>query len=398
MSLVSISRKRRDNASSVSPLRRFLVMIVIDKFFALGAVFGFLGSIGIGVYIWLVRAGYTGVTEQFVASRALHATMQFYLFLVPFILGFLIQSGSKLLEININFPKWVSLSLPCALISGISLIFNPESLIASLLMFFVCWLIGFALLNLTMKASWAARLRFGSFAVLGLFSLGLGAFIDLSNTIYAVSLFWFGIVSIILATAQQFIVGVIGGDRPGIKLSLAYFTTFIFTGIFLLMVAAGSSSAAPLAAIFAVLTMIIFIYSTKAWRALSSLKESLPLAFTLAHIWAVIGSLLVFQLPHSADAVIHLWGIGYAVTLIIGISLRLVAWITDTPPVNNALLIIMLVSWQVVTFVRGFYVLLPIPNQLVLASSIIAGIVLTVWIYALLSRIYVMFRSKMAST
>lgn len=396
--LISISSKRKLKEKHPSPFRRLFSMLLIDKFFIFGALCGCLGSVGLGVYLWLMRSGVFEISLQFIEWKEMHSKVQFYLFFVPFILGFLVQSASKLLEVETKITHWVRLSLPLVVLSAVSLFIAPEAIIFKILISMACWLTMLSIFRLMLGASWDARFRFGCFVIIGLFCLGVGPYMALGNPLNAVTLLWLGIVSIILGTAQQFIVGVIGGIRPNIKLTILYLFAFILCGFCLALIGQGHLFFSYAASILSLLTLLTSIYATKGWRAVFKLNESLPLAFVLAHLWALIGSMMLMSLPESADTVLHIWALGYATTLIIGISLRLISWVTETDPVNERALITVLLVWQMFVIARGFYLYFLFSPTVVILMSLCAAGVLTFWVVAIMQRIFFMFKSRLVSS
>ena len=387
MSLVQISKSSTATQTRSCHLSRMLPAVTIDKFFLLGALAGFFGSIILGAYVWLMRSGLLPANPQYHSLRSLHAFMQFYLFLTPFILGFLIQSAQKLFESRRPLPQAVRMALPATVLAAVALAIGPQTPLAAYLLAGSIWGVAACMIRLLILSSLPVLLRFGVLAVFGLTCRGEGVFFDLGIATQAVTLFWLGIVPIILATAQQFVVGVFGGTRPSPRASLLVLALYS-TAAWVIASNDGSPASSSYAAIFAVATLLTFLFATRAWSIYRRINEPIGVAFAFAHLWAISGAILLWQGPALSDSVLHVWGIGYALTLIIGISLRLIGWITDTQPMSNRTQIVLLAAWQVVPLVRGLQALLPFPHFAVWLSSACAVGVLGSWAAALITSVY----------
>ncbi|MBN8548213.1 MAG: NnrS family protein [Deltaproteobacteria bacterium] len=386
MSLVKISKPHSQGRAVSCKFSSMLPVITIDKFFLIGALAGFFGSITLGAYVWLIRSGLLPVSTRYHSMRELHAVMQFYLFLTPFILGFLIQSAQKLFETQITLPRAAQLALPATILAAIAILLAPGSILVSAILAASIWGVAACLALLFLHATWPVRLRFGGFAIFGLFSLGAGAFFDLGIPGHALKLFWLGVVPIILATAQQFIKGLLGGRQPAPLASIVTIGLFLGTALALLL-PEESQSASPVATILALLTFIVFLFSTCRPATFQHLRSPIGVAFACAHIWALLGAVILSQGSAYADSVLHIWGIGYAVTLILGVSMRIIPWIIETQPISSSIQIVLLLTWQVVPIVRGLQPFYPFPRIAVWIASICALAALAVWAAAIVSSV-----------
>ena len=396
MSLVQVSKRDHTQPPVPSAIAKMLSFVLIDKFFLLGAAAGLFGSIGLGSYLWLIRSGLVEVDTSVFAVRSLrelHAMMQFYLFFTPFILGFLLQSSAKLFESRIPLPRAVRLALPGTVTAAIALILWPASPLAPVIISACIWGVALAMVPHLIAAPWPIRLRFGLFAILGLLSLGIGPFTKIELPTTSLLVFWMGIVPIIFATAQQFIAGVLEGRRPTAKESLLTLLLLIVTGITLGQRDEGALQSS-LSAVLALLTFLVFIYSTNATIALRRLNNSFGAAFVFAHIWACVGALLLAAGPLQADSVLHLWGIGYAVTLIIAVSMRLIAWITEVKLLSENSTIALLTAWQIVPALRGFQTVVPYSPTLVWIGVGVGALVLAIWAGTIAISVFSMLRSQ----
>lgn len=387
VSLVKISKPAADSPPAACHLSRMLPAVTIDKFFLVGALAGFFGSIMLGAYVWLMRSGLLPANPHYHSLRSLHAFMQFYLFMTPFILGFLIQSAQKLCESQRPLAPAARLALPATVLAAAALLIAPETPLAPYLLAMSIWGVAACMIPLLLAAPLPILLRFGAFAVFGLTCLGAGVFFDLGQAPHALTLFWLGIVPIIFATAQQFIAGVLGGARPSSGASSIMIV--LYSAAALAIVSNdGSQASSSCAAFLATTTLIAFLTATRAWKIFLHLREPIGFAFTFAHMWALGGALLLWLGPAQADSVLHVWGIGYALTLIIGVSLRLIGWITDTQPMNERTQVLLLATWQIVPLVRGLQAVLPFPRFAIWLSSACAVAVLAAWAASIATSVY----------
>lgn len=391
MALVSITTKKKVGPSSC-PFRNGFSVALLDKFFLVGSIAGLFGSVGLGAFVWLQRSGLLGIAPNYQSMRSLHATMQFYLFLTPFILGFFIQSAPKLFGSQKPLHPAVQLSLPGTIGAAIVLAISPGSYLASTILALCCGGLAASILPAFAAASREIQLRLGILCLIGLGSLGIGAFSDLGNPVTSLLLFWFGIVAIILATAQQFIAGVLGGSYPSTKSSTLTLILFLVTGTVLLISRGGNSLSSALA----LATFINFLHSTGAHRMFGRIgRDPLALAFTTAHFWALAGSALLAFGTIQTDSVLHIWGIGYAMTLTMAISLRLISWMSHTAALSDRWIMILLALWQTVPFVRGLQGLYPFPSYAVLLSFTCACFVLICWTGAICKSVFIGIRNQL---
>lgn len=382
MALVNISGHKKGPRGS---LKRALAITVIDKYFLFGAASGLFGSLGLGLYLWLIRSGILEFDGDYRAIRGLHASMQFYLFLTPFILGFLLQSGPKLFEVHEPLPRFAYLTLPATVTGAAALIIAPSSFAGPLILSTACLTAAISLLPLYLAATPYVQWRFGGFAMCGLISLSAGAFIDPYLPANAILLFWFGIVSIILATGQQFMAGVLKAKLRSINYFRITAALYSATGLSLLLALLGFHNSWKLISGLMILTIISFLNASGGKAIFKNLHTPLGLAFAFAFAWAFIGASLLSRGYANMDNAMHAWGIGFAFTLIIAVSTRLISWITDKQILKDRTLIVSLVLWQIATFVRVTHGIFSFPRIVIIAAGVLTTLVLVTWAAAILS-------------
>lgn len=397
MSLVSINKKREVSTPPQQKVGRAFTITVIDKFFLLGALAGSFSSICIGIYLWLQLSGLVAISAVYQTLRSLHAFMQFYLFLVPFILGFFIQSTPKIFEARVPIRPSLKVLIPLSFLAGIPFLLTPASLIGRAFLAAACWMTAVGMLPAILETTRAVKVRVGLPSLLGLLCLGAGTLVELTP-VRALILFWGGVAPIIFATAQQFIAGVLGGSRPSLPAASTNFFLYLAALFCLYLSHELERVPAILSSGICLGTVLLYLRSVLFWRTYRRWFEPLGAAFLFAHIWAIIACVVLGTGAIYSDSVLHLFATGYAVTLIIGVSLRVIAWVTDTPAVNDKLLLVMLVGWQFVPLSRGLQPFLNLPSSWVLFSSVAGSLVLLLWATLVISRAMKSIRSQLVST
>ncbi len=323
--------------------------------------------------------------------KQLHALVQFHLFLGLFIVGFYLQTAPKLFEIPDPTPRWTLLLLLPLLLAGICLVFLPHLYIHRYLVALSFFATAAVLISYHRRASIENRLRMGVLSIFGLFSLGISSFLNLTNPLLAVTVFWCGIFSVILAVSQQFIIWVLGGEklRPAQSsvLLVLYFSAVIcvtmaltFPGFELL--------GFRLFSILSLLSVLFFFIVTRAaaisWTRLS---DPLALALSLAQVWAVVGCAVLYAGPQSADATLHLWATGVAVTMVLAVSCRIVGVLSGNDVFGSRALLVLLLTWQVVPLGRGLPHVLALPSWFSWITGAAAIGVFFVWAASIFWRI-----------
>jgi hypothetical protein len=374
---------------------------LVHKFFLLGALFGLIGTAWLGVHMWLMLNGQLEMQGLlYFIFKQLHALVQMDLFLGLFIVGFLLQTAPKLFEIPDPTPRWSLWILVPMLLAGFCLIVFPHQHLHRYLLAVSFFSTAAVFCTYYRRATLQNRLRLGVLSIFGLCVLGFSPFVDISNPLTALAIFWCGVFAIIIAVSQQFIIWVLGGlklqpAQSSIMLVLFFcasasvvlaltFPNFLDLGI------------RPLA-IFSLLTLLYFFLATRAavisWRKLS---EPLALAFSMSQFWAITGAGILFLGVQHADATLHLWATGVAVTLILAVSCRVVGVLSGNEVFGSRVLVSMLLFWQIVPFGRGLRGFLALPAWFSWITGAAAIGVFCVWSAAIFWRIAQIINRQLA--
>lgn len=386
--IVQISKRRR----RAPLLERLQNAPMVHKFFLVGAFFGVLGTAWLGVHLWLMLNGQVHMHGMlYFIFKNLHALVQFHFFLGLFIVGFYLQTAPKLFEIPDPTPRWTLLILVPLLLAGICLVLLPHLHIHRYLVAVSFFATAAVITNYYRRATLENRLRMGVLSIFGLCSLGASSFLDLTNPLIAVTVFWCGIFSVILAVSQQFIIWILGGKklRPAQSsiLLILYFAAATCS-ILVLTFPDFQPLGFRLFAIFSLLSAQYLFIATRAaaisWRRLS---DPLALALSMAQFWAVVGCILLFFGPQNSDATLHLWATGIAVTMVIAVSSRVVGVLSGKDVFGSRTLLLLLLAWQIVPLGRGLRYALALPSWFSWITGAAAIGVFFVWSASIFWRI-----------
>ena len=104
----------------------------------------------------------------------------------------------------------------------------------------------------------------------------------------------------------------------------------------------------------------------------------------------MFGALYSMSGPITVDQVMHMWATGWGATLIIVVMPRIVGFLGGRDVLRERSLVIVTLFWQVVPLGRGFAP----GSSFVLASSVIASLVLIWWGGAMMIGIFRLLRHQ----
>lgn len=316
--------------------------------------------------------------------RELHFLAGEYLFFLPFIGGFLLQSAPKLLNTKAA-PSSIGLLLLATTVGGaLTCPFNLP--LAKLIFSLGAFSIFVALVLDLPKMDFATILRSSLYCFIGLLSFTAIPFTDSTNISQILVIIWLGPVGILLATIQQFMVGVLEGRRPTIVEATLTFILFLLSTPALLQ-----SNPPPIARAVALLCLLNFLKSCGIITILkkglvtridSQTRDYFKIAFLSGVIWLPIGALVAALLSNAKDSILHAWALGCAATLIGVVSLRLIGWgrtdLKDPYQWNGIPYVIF--AWHVFVASRVSLNLLPTISREILAlSAILASLIILAW-------------------
>jgi hypothetical protein len=353
---------------------------VVDKFFALGAIFGFVGTVGYGLYLWLALNNILPISTNYFALREAHAVIQVFLFFGLFVLGFISQAGAKIVGVDLRFGKKPLLILPVYIVGSIGIIWGQ-----TLGQFIVCAIFAFYSLSIAYHCSKGCpRPLHAVLAVTGLAVLAASPFLSLNNPTSVLLVMWGGFGTLIFAAGGQFIGAFLGGKN------LVGRTGLIFLAVHLVSIALvsfASKISLDIIATLALLSLLSYFVATNISGWLSSfISKPLGLAFCSGYLWAVIAWALHFlDGSTSADLVVHILATGWAAPIILGVSSQVIAFTTGKdsllPP---RLWWWLLALWQVVPLGRGAFHFVGLPSGFSVVVAAASLVVLASWVISLI--------------
>lgn len=375
MSLVQIKQKRKN---ITIPLRT-TAAVTSDKFFSLGMLTGAIGSVAVGAYLWLVLNGEVQVPHSYFSLKAFHASIQLHFFTGAFILGFLLQGSSRILESSkevlplsrLLFPLlFIALILRLVSANYISSILTSITFVGA----FVC------VAPVLLHTAKDRKISMGLPCAVSLVALAVGALYDTAIPDTALTVLWWGIISVILGIGQQFIGNILGGRRLSLPQTYVTYSFFCIAGVCLLLSTYFDNALAwKLFTVAATACFSFYIFFTQLYKA-ARLREPFALAFLIAWFWGWGSSCAALFVPHHADTLLHLWGTGLVATLIFAVSSRVVSHVTEVEVFPRRLFFLVIILWQIVPIGRGLKTYLALPPQFSWVVVTASAIVFVLWI------------------
>jgi len=334
--------------------------IVVEKFFLAGVAAGLLGSLVLGLYLWLVVRGELSPSQNLLLLRNTHALIQIYLFLGLFILGFCFHALPRIMGGGVDTPRFSYLCLALALAGCLLSFLSPGSSCGPALVslaFFVCAAFVFSICR---KCPRPNGLVFGIPVAAGLCVMAAGAQFNLSIPINGLLLIWFGVGPIIFATSQQFIAGFIKGKKFSAGLALNHITSYLLSAL-LAYSALNSSPQSQMAQTYFSFFALVNIYIigchflfTGLWRAFSSKPTPVTLGFAASSLWCLAANFVLLDSQFRADSSLHILALGWAVTLVITTSSNIISFMSLQPILKSGQLCALVLAWQLVVLFRAF--------------------------------------------
>lgn len=344
-------------------LSRFCVGFIADKFFVAGAFFSIIGIGWLGAHLWMRLRGVMPLTDNYATLRQLHVLIQIYLFFGTFILGFIAQAAGKLSGITTQASGKTLLWIP-ALASGVILWQLYPNAAWGKAIISLTFLSALAYLLTCLKQSKNPPIAVGSWLLLGLLCFAFSPYINSQSPNGALIIFWFSIFPIVIGVSQQFIAGFLNGNKISLRQSALLIALYLLaSAASLTYFYASIPWAAHLWGILSVTLLATHCYLTEYWRAFGEVfKKPLPLSFISGFFWAFAGACnLAYFGALSLDMTLHLWAIGWASSLIIGVSLQILSYMCQTQGVWKKTTIAFLLCWQIVAFIRGTAHIISLP-------------------------------------
>ncbi|MCB0345170.1 MAG: hypothetical protein KDD66_08625 [Bdellovibrionales bacterium] len=340
---------------------------MVDKFFALGALFGVVGTLGYGLYLWLVFNNLLPLVGSYPELRRVHALVQIFLFFGLFVLGFVSQAGGKMLGADLRFAKIPLVLLPVYVLGGIAMLFGQFWGACIVSASFSCYAIRICHVCI----GGCEHPLQAVLTVLGLSILAISPFLSLENPTSALIVMWGGYGTLLFAASGQFIDSFLGGSTLAGRAGVLFLVLHVI-GVLLLVF--GSASKLKYIAVAALAVLLVYLFATSFHKWVSSFCMN-PFGFAVVsgYLWATAAWAVLLVGRHASfDLTVHILATGWAATLILAISSQVIAFLTGRKyllPRN--LWWTLLAVWQLVPLGRGAFHLFGIPSwfSLVVAAS-----------------------------
>ncbi|MCB0358308.1 MAG: NnrS family protein, partial [Bdellovibrionales bacterium] len=327
---------------------------VVDKFFALGYLAGFFGILYLGIHLWMMLNGVIAVRPSYAVMKSLHAHLQVYSFLGVFICGFVFQAAPKLFEAGKTTSRWC-LVVPGLFLAGSMLHLHPTFSSLGRAVTAAGVTLTVVLLAPALRSRAVDPLRFiASVSLTGAF---IGAFLDLTDPLAALVAIWWGWGGLILIGSQQFISGLLQGKKlrgPAGWSTAGAYTISCAALAWAYFGPARWGLAGDIFAISATATLLLFIATTAMSRPVATaMRSPYGMLFTLAFAWALCGSGMLCISERYTDLALHAWTLGWATTLLLPITVRIILFLAELPQPSGATMLTLVLVWQFVPLGRS---------------------------------------------
>lgn len=363
-------------------LQRLAKGPIADKFFVAGSIFGLVGTVVVGITLWLMRDGAIGISLNYAVLREIHVKVQLFLLFGLFILGFLLQVSPRVLGCNPQTRGVIPLLagiLPffaLALGHGEFLKEISKYILAAPFLLTLGTLYLHRRSDAKMGPEWL-------FVTLSLAAFTVAAFMKNSYPPTGLLSFMAGIGSVLVGFSPAFIANLLGGKRLSTSDAVILFALLIFalSALYFGTVYDNASFFRTWAGAGALLLMFL-VFRAKLYSVGGGLFESpLIFAFRLGFFWAISGFLLALVIgPVYTDYLLHILATGWALPILFVVSLQIMAFLSGEPHLPKRAVLIPLIIWQVVPILRCVAPLLGLGSQPAWVIVISAILMFGVWI------------------
>lgn len=383
-----------------SKLGRLQLGPVVDKFFLTAYLAGLIGIAYLGIHLWMILNGLIPARASYLFMRQAHAEIQIFLFLGLFILGFMFQASPKLFGVPRTTSRWC-LTVPALLLLGVALRLWPIIDGADYVLLTAAMAAAAVFLSPVVGGPGMCLsdpLR--GLAAISLVGAVVSPWIDIGEPVGALLVFWWAWGGFLFIGCQQFISGMLEGrklaGRPGQFVAGLYLVSCIALAV----AAWGPVRWGIAGTVFGALSLVVLLSFLWAAGAVGGLKKNwrsiLGITFLLSFAWALAGSLMLLRGAVYVDLALHAWALGWATTLLVPISLRILSFLGEEPQPDARLVVSLVLLWQLVPLGRTLgHMLTP---QMAWVVGIAASIVYIFWGAALLPRISKILRRQFSAS
>ncbi|MBE9536111.1 MAG: NnrS family protein [Proteobacteria bacterium] len=347
--------KRKESSYKISSMQRTRIP-VFHRFWGAAILASLFIGFPLGSWVWSVLNGIVDNTMLYDELRAIHLTVQVFVFFGLFVAGFALQSGAHVLGGSPPKSEQVIWIYPLILL-GVLLRVIPSANIQIagnvLITAGNLWLL-FVMLRTALGGDKTRLVPIASLFVIGFLVLATAPWLDLSDASQGFFVLWSGIFLIVLAAGQQLIANVLSAKRFNRLGGMLFALTTLASVVALGLTVFAGLNLLQVAGILMALTVVSYIGFLGVIPALIKTGfTSLVIAFVFNFFWAlVIAFSLIFADP-AWDAIVHILALGSITTMIIAVGARVLGFFSGKGALSEGALTILIIGWQLVPLFRG---------------------------------------------
>lgn len=347
--------KRKKNSYQISSMQRTRTP-VFHRFWGAAILSGLFIGFPFGSWIWAALNGIVDISPLYLDLKAIHSTVQIFVFFGLFVAGFALQSGAHVLG---GLPPkseqviWIYPLILLGVLLKITSLGNIQIVGNIIITAGNLWLL-FVMVRTALGGNKERLIPIGSLFFVGFLVLAIAPWLDLIQPSQGFFVLWSGVFLIVLAAGQQLIANVLEAKRfnrvTGSLFALTVFASVVtmgltvFTGIKL-------PQLTGILMALAIFSYIIFLGVIPA--LIKTGFTSLVLAFVFNFFWALtIAFSLIFADP-TWDAILHLLALGSITTMILAVGARVLGFFSGKVALSEGALTLLIIGWQLVPLFRG---------------------------------------------
>jgi len=329
---------------------------VFHRFWGAAMLAGLFIGFPLGSWTWAMLNGLVDILPGYADLKAVHLSVQVFVFFGLFVAGFALQSGAHVLGGSPPKSEQVIWIYPLILL-GVILKVIPSANVQiagnALITAGNLWLL-FVMVRTALGGAQERLIPIGSLFFVGFLTLAVAPWLDLSQPPQGFFVLWSGVFLIVLAAGQQLIANVLGAKRFNSLGGVLFALTAIASVVVLGLTVFTEMELLQVTGILMALAIIIYLAFLGVIPALIKTGfTSLVLAFVFNFFWALaIAFALIFADP-TWDAILHILALGSVTTMIIAVGARVLGFFSGKVALSEGALTLLIVAWQLVPLLRG---------------------------------------------
>jgi len=329
---------------------------VFHRFWGAAILAGLFVGFPFGSWIWAVLKGIVDSAQLYEELKAVHLTVQVFVFFGLFVAGFALQSGAHVLGGSPPKSEQVIWIYPLIL-SGVLLKIMPSGNhhIAGNIIITAgnLWLL-FVMVRTALGGEKERLIPIGSLFFVGFAVLAAAPWLDLTDPSQGFFVLWSGVFLIVLAAGQQLIANVLGAKRfnrvGGSLFALSAFASVVALGLTVFT----GFDLPQLTGILMALAILVYLGFLGVIPALIKTGfTSLVLAFVFNFFWAAAVAFSLIFADQAWDAILHVLALGSITTMILAVGARVLGFFSGKAVMPEGALTLLIVAWQLVPLFRG---------------------------------------------